>query len=191
MVIIRTETEIKKGPSFVEEAGPVEHTASKLAKSLKKTTIVGSKFPELTARSLAGNIVTLPDACEGKICLIGIAFERRAQDMLDSWFEPFEREFGDSPVFSVYEVPMVGPHWNFFSLIIDSGMRGGIPAEKHNYVLTLYEDYSKYQELLDMEDRDLAYIFLLDKKGIISWKGKGSAESGNLRELIEAASLLL
>lgn len=169
----------------------MERTASKLAKNLKKNTIVGSKFPELTTKSLAGNSVTLPDVGEGKICLIGIAFERSAQSMLDSWLEPFEREFGENLAFSVYEVPMVGPNWKFLSLIIDSGMKGGIPAKKHGNVLTLYRDYSKYQELLDMEDRNLAYIFLLDKKGVIRWKGKGYAESGDLQELIEAAKLLL
>lgn len=169
----------------------MERTASKLAKSLKKATIVGSKFPELTAKSLAGNTVTLPNAGEGKVSLIGIAFERSAQNMLDSWLEPFEQEFGDNPAFVMYEVPMVGPNWNFLSLIIDSGMRGGIPTEKHNYVLTLYEDYSGYQELLDMEDRDLAYIFLLDKNGVIRWKGKGDSETGTMQKLIEAARLLL
>lgn len=170
----------------------MERTASKLAKSLKKATedpLIGSKFPELKVKSLAGTWVTLPKAGAGKVRLIGIAFERKAQSMLDSWFVPFEKEFGKNPRYQAYEIPMIGPNWNFLSLIIDSGMRDGIPAEKHAYVLPVYEDYSKYQKELDLKAKELAYLFLLDKKGLIRWKGKGYPTAETLQEMILTARI--
>lgn len=171
----------------------MESSASKLAKSLKKATNpkIGSKFPKVTAKSLAGNTLTLPEAAEGKVTLICIAFVRNAQSMIDSWLGPFEQIFGQDPEVTAYELPMAGPNWQFLSWLIDSGMRDGIPVEKHDHVLTIYEDYSEYQELLDMENTELAYIFLLDKKGIVRWKGQGHAAPEALMELIETTKYLL
>ncbi|HET8687570.1 MAG TPA: hypothetical protein VFM18_13040 [Methanosarcina sp.] len=135
--------------------------------------IIGQPFPEITSKSLADNVVTFPEAMRGKVTLICIAFVRSAQDMIDSWIQPFEREFGKDSRFAVYEIPMINKAWKVLSWMIDSGMRGGIPAEKHDNVVTFYGDYSGYQKTLGMEDTNLAYVFLLYPKGIIAGKGRG------------------
>ena len=99
---------------------------------------------------------------KGKVALVCIAFVRSSQSMIDSWAQPFEQEFGKDSMFAVYEVPMINAGWKVFSWMIDSGMRGGIPVEKHDNVVTFYGDYSGYQEALGMENTNLAYVFLLD-----------------------------
>ena len=107
--------------------------------------------------------------------------------MIDSWVQPFEAEFGRDGRVLVYEVPMISTAWKVFSWMIDSGMRGGIPVEKHDNVLTFYGDYSKYQKALGMENTNLAYVFLLDRKGILRWKGQGYASPEAEKELIKTA----
>jgi hypothetical protein len=52
--------------------------------------IIGQPFPKLTSKSLAGKVVTLLEALEGKVTLIFIAFVRSAQNMIDSWAQSFE-----------------------------------------------------------------------------------------------------
>jgi hypothetical protein len=60
------------------------------------------------------------------------------------------------------------------SSLLDGRLRdGGIPVDKHGNVVTFYGDYSSYQGAPGMEDTNLAYVFLLDKKGIVRWKGMG------------------
>lgn len=132
----------------------------------------------------------MPDDANGKVTLIAVAFIRSAQSMLDSWIEPFEREFGENNRFTVYEVPMINAAWKVFSWFIDSGMRGGIPAEKHNNVITFYGDYSEYQQVLGMENPNFAYVFLLDRQGTIRWKGQKYAEPETEKALIETAKSL-
>jgi ATP10 protein len=110
--------------------------------------------------------------------------------MIDSWAQPFELEFGKDSRFTVYEVPMISEAWKLLSWMIDSGMKGGIPVEKHDNVVTIYGDYSGYQEALGMEDTNFAYVFLLDPNGIIRWKGQGYASPENIKELIETAKTL-
>lgn len=152
--------------------------------------IIGRPFPKITSKSLAGDVVILPEISEGKVTLICIAFVRREQEMLDSWAEPFEQEFGKDIKFAIYEVPMINAAWKVFSWIIDSGMRGGIHVEKHGNVVTFYGDYSDYQESLEMEDTNFAYVFLLDQKGFIRWRGKGYSNPKTIKELIETAKSL-
>lgn len=127
---------------------------------------------------------------KGKVALVFIAFIRSAQSMIDSWARPFEQEFGKDSMFAVYEIPMINTGWKVLSGMIDSGMRGGIPVEKHGYVITFYGDYSIYQEALGMENTSLAYVFLLDPEGIIRWKGEGYASSETEQELLKTARAL-
>jgi hypothetical protein len=111
--------------------------------------------------------------------------------MIDSWVQPFEREYEKDSRFTIYEVPMINAAWLVLSWMIDSGMRGGIPVEKHDNVVTFYGDYSRYQEALGMADTNLAYVFLLDMKGIVRWTGHGYANPETERELVEAAKALI
>lgn len=66
---------------------------------------------------------------------------------------------------------MINEAWKVISWVIYSGMRRGIPVEKHDNVVTFYGDYSSYQKALGIEDTNLAYVFLLDQKGIMRWEG--------------------
>ena len=177
------------GRSFIkEEHGTLKQSAN--PEKIEKK-IIGQPFPEITSKSLAGRVVTLPKIVEGKVTLICIAFVRSAQSMIDSWIQPFEQKFGKDSRFLVYEIPMINEAWKVISWVIDSGMRRGIPVEKHDNVVTFYGDYSSYQKALGIEDTNLAYVFLLDQKGIIRWKGHGYASPETEKELIEVAKALL
>ena len=156
-----------------------------------RTAIIGQPFPEITSKSLAGDVVSLPKIAEGKATFICIAFVRSAQSMLESWVQPFEREFGKDSRFAFYEIPMLNSAWVVRSWIIDSGMRSGIPVEKHGSVVTYYGDYSGYQEALGMVDTNLAYVFLLDKNGIVRWRGQGYADPETEKEFIETLKALI
>ncbi len=143
--------------------------------------LVGKKFPELESESLSGKQIKIPDDLEGEINLISVAFVREAQAMLDSWVEPFQEMCEGK---SAYELPMIdGYFWKIFSGFIDEGMKTGIPARKHDYVVTYYGDTSNFREKLEMDDKNLGYVFLLNKEGEIIWSGKGFADEEGLDEM--------
>ena len=79
------------------------------------------------------------------------------------------------------------------SSILDDRLRNerGIPIEKHDNVVTFYEDYSSYQEVLGTGDINLAYVFLLDKKGIVRWSGHGYTNTEIEKEFIDVAKALI
>ena len=145
--------------------------------------IVGTKFPTISAETLAGTQLTLPDAAEGNITLIVIAFKREAQAQLDSWLRPYLQEFGTKPDFTFYEIPMLALYWKLMSWMIDSGMRSGIEVKKHNNVMTYYGNINKYRRALDLEDLTRGYVFLLDPGGVIRWQGQGYSTKDALKEM--------
>ena len=119
------------------------------------------KFPKIEVKTLSGKELVLPDDAEGEVVLIGVAFVREAQGMLDSWMDHFEELCHGR---KVYELPIIESDlWKIFSGFIDGGMRSGIPEEKHDLVGTHYGDASKFKEKLGIVDTDRGYVFLLDE----------------------------
>ena len=60
----------------------------------KKNPNIGTRFPEVTAESLARTEESIPDSAKGKVALITVAFLRESQPQLDSWLEPFTEQYG-------------------------------------------------------------------------------------------------
>jgi hypothetical protein len=150
---------------------------------------IGKNFPEVTADSLAKTPVSIPGSAKGKVVLIAVAFLRESQPQLDSWLGPFTERFASKEGFTFYEIPMISSGYRFMRFIIDSGMRGGIPKEKHKNVVTMYGDVEKYMNELKLDAR-YGYAFLLDREGIIRWQSKGFSTPEALKELFEMAEKL-
>ena len=149
----------------------------------------GKRFPEVTAASLAKTSESIPESAKGKVVLIAVAFLQQSQPQLDSWLEPFTEKYGSKEEFTFYEVPMISSGYKFMRFVIDSGMRGGIPKEKHKNVVTMYGNVEKYMNELNLEAR-YGYAFLLDKEGIIRWQGQGFSTPESLKELFQLAEKL-
>ena len=150
---------------------------------------IGKRFPEVNAQSLANTDESIPDSARGKVTLITVAFLRESQPQLDSWLEPFNERYGGKEGYTFYEVPMISGGYTFMRSVIDGGMRGGIPREKHKNVVTMYGDVEKYMNALNLDSR-FGYAFLLDREGIIRWQGNGFATQETLKELFETAERL-
>lgn len=153
--------------------------------------VVGDIFPRITGRALSGVEVTLPDAAEGRVALVGVAFVREAQSMLDSWMRPFAEAYAEQEGYVAYELPVIeGWHWRLLSGMIDGGMRAGIPPEQHDYVVTYYGDATVFKEALSIEDTSYAYVYLLDRSGVIRWQNRGYATDPAVEKLIQVAASL-
>ena len=150
---------------------------------------IGKRFPEVTAESLAKTRESIPESAKGKVTLIAVAFLQQSQPQLDSWLEPFINKFGSKEEFTFYEVPMISSGYKFMRFVIDSGMRGGIPQNKHKHVVTMYGNVEQYMNELNLDAR-FGYAFLLDKEGIIQWQGQGFSTTETLKELFGLAEKL-
>lgn len=148
--------------------------------------VTGFRFPEITAQTLSGKRKTLPDAAKGAPALIVVAFAREAQDMIDSWIIPVKEEFRGTERIAIYEIPVISSAiWRPMRRIIDKGMRSGIPKADHDYVMTIYNTASELTRPLEITDQSSAYLYLIDRNGIIRWEGRDFAETQTLYRLKE------
>jgi hypothetical protein len=177
------------GTSVTKSSAMAEQSERRDGMTEQANPNIGKRFPEVTADSLAKTRESIPESAKGKVTLVVVAFLQQSQPQLDSWLGPFAERFGGKDGFTFYEVPMISSGYRFMRIIIDSGMRGGIPREKHKNVVTMYGDVEKYMKELNLEAR-FGYAFLLDKEGIIRWQGQGFATPESLKELFELAEKL-
>ena len=155
-----------------------------------KNPNIGKKFPVVNAKTLAGQETTIPDDAAGKVTLVAVAFARESQAQLDSWLNPFYEKFGSREDIMFYEVPMISGGYKFMKMIIDGGMRGGLPEFKHKHVVTMYGDVDTYLQGLSL-DKSNGYAFLLDREGIIRWQDQGFSNAETLGSLFAATEDIL
>lgn len=154
---------------------------------------LGRTFPTLMATSLSGRVVTLPDDANGDVSLVVLVFLESASSMAESWSGPGNGAFdGDSRV-TTYLVTVVGDSLIGRSLAdrIRQGLAGGVPLAKHDLVLTIPGDIERCRRAYGIDDPSLAYIYLLDGRGIIRWMEKGTATPEGLADLLDTAGTML
>lgn len=139
-------------------------------------------FPTLTAETLAGNKITLPNAVKGQKAFVVVAFERQAQRQADAWFDVYDAQFKNEG-FVFYELPMISSMWKWMSGFIDSGMRSGVPSFKHNNVATYYGPLDNYLAAFEVKDKSLVYVFSLNESGKIVGKASGTVSPDKIKGL--------
>jgi hypothetical protein len=154
---------------------------------------VGSRFPRIEGKSLAGTRVVAPDDFKGKVTLITAAFVEPAQQQIDTWAKPTLAKYLDNPKVGYLELPILSKGAEFFGLgsaWIDGGMRSGIDPKLHGSVMTLYTDLEPYYTMMG-PDKKAAYIFLLNAEGTVIGRWVGAAKPGDVEALHGQINTLL
>jgi hypothetical protein len=149
-------------------------------------------FPRLRATSLDGAAVTLPDDARGSLALIAVAFPRWIQPVQETWAGPFEHAFTGNPLVKTYLVVAVaGPLGESLTGRVDEALRGALPVERHDRVLTYAGNLDEYTVQLGLDDISVAYLYLVDGEGVIRWAWRGTATPEGLDGLLNTARKLL
>jgi len=150
---------------------------------MQRKDVEGMIFPNLAAETLSGNQFQTPDPDGEASHVILIAFKRGVQAEIDEWLSALSGTVANRSDIEMYEVPMLAGGWRLMSGIIDGGMRSGIPQDKHSSVATFYGDIKRYKDILDMEQEDHCYLYIIDPQGTIRFAATGPPSP----ELVEGA----
>ena len=144
--------------------------------------VVGKIFPDLEAETADDKKVKLPAAVAGKYTLIGMAYSKKSEDELNSWFQPVFEKFvqktkGLMAEFSydvnVYFVPMfTGVNAAATGTAKRKAMKN-IDPQLLPYILFYKGELKTYKDALDFEKKDIPYFFVLDPKGKIVYATSG------------------
>ena len=138
------------------------------------------RFPQLEATSLAGDTVILDDNLfAGKWTLFGCAGSRFAQPMVDGWMDGIAAALATSPApptrLELRWLSLVeGSLLNWFRRPLLMTMRRAVPAARHGAFLCHFGDSSAPRRRLQMQNRYLGLVCLVDGRGIIRWHVHGS-----------------
>jgi hypothetical protein len=159
--------------------------------------VVGKMFPSMEAETVEDKKVLLPDAAKGKFTLVGMAYSKKSEDELNSWFQPVFEKFiqktsGVLASFSydvnVYFVPMfTGVNAAATGTAKRKALKN-IDPQLLPYVLFYKGELKPYKEALDFEKKDIPYFFVLDDAGKIVYATSGKytpAKMSQIEDVIE------
>lgn len=156
--------------------------------------VVGKMFPAMEAESVEDKKVKLPDDVKGKYTLLGLAYSKKSEDELNSWFQPVFEKFiqkttglmsGFGYDVNVYFVPMfTGVNAAATGTAKRKAMKN-IDPQLLPYILFYRGELKPYKEALDFEKKDIPYFFVLDETGKIVYATSGKFSTAKLDKVEE------
>lgn len=154
--------------------------------------VVGKVFPTMDAETVEDKKVSLPQATKGKFTLLGLAYSKKSEDELNTWFQPVFQKFiqKNTGLFSdfgyevsVYFVPMFT---GINAAATGTAKKKALKNVDPNllpYILFYKGELKPYKEALDFEKKDIPYFFVLDKEGKIIYATSGSFNQKKMDEI--------
>jgi hypothetical protein len=145
--------------------------------------VVGKMFPDMEAQTADDKKVQLPQDTKGKFTLLGLAYSKKSEDDLNTWFEPVYSKFIQKPKglmagmgydVNVYFVPMfTGINAAATGTVKRKAIKSVDPLLLP-YILFYKGELKKYKEELEFDRRDTPYFFVLDPTGKIVYATSGA-----------------
>jgi hypothetical protein len=143
---------------------------------------VGKQFPAMDAETVEDKKVSIPGDVQGKYTLLGLAYSKKSEEDLNSWFQPVFEKFiqkttgvlaGFSYDVNVYFIPMfTGVNAAATGTAKRKALKN-IDPQLLPYVLFYKGELKPYKESLDFEKKDIPYFFVLDPNGKIVFATSG------------------
>ena len=156
--------------------------------------VIGKVFPDMNVETVDDKKITLPKDVKGKYTLLGLAYSKKSEDELNSWFNPVFNKFIQKPTgmmegmgydVNVYFIPMfTGVNAAAAGTAKRKAMKN-VDPQLLPYILFYKGELRKYKDELDFERRDIPYFFVLDPDGKIVFATDG-AYSPTKMDSIEA-----
>lgn len=145
--------------------------------------VVGKIFPAMDAETVEDKKVSLPNDVKGKYTLLGLAYSKKSEDELNSWFNPVFSKFiqksngglmaGMGYEVNVYFVPMfTGVNAAATGTAKKKAIKN-VDPQLLPYILFYKGELKSYKEALDFDKKELPYFFVLDPEGKIVYATSG------------------
>ena len=156
---------------------------------------IGNTFPAMEAETLTYEELNLPTDIKGKYSIIGLAFSKKSEKHLKTWFSPAYNTFIHKPdkpsVFAVdydvnvYFIPMfTGVKRAAYKKTMKK-VEEGIDKRLRPHVLFYKGTLKTYKNALDFDGNDVPYFFVLDPDGKIIHRTSGSHTSNKMQEIVD------
>jgi hypothetical protein len=159
-----------------------------------KAQVVGTMFPKMTAETVDDKQVILPIDVSGKYTLIGLAYSKKSEDELNSWFQPVFQKFiqkskgimsGFNYDVNVYFIPMFTGVNAAATGTAKRKAAKSIDPQLLPYLLFYKGELKTYKESLDFDKKDIPYFFVVDPTGKIVFATSGKYDEEKMDQIEE------
>jgi len=156
--------------------------------------VIGKTFPAMTAETVDDKAIELPASVQGKYTLIGLAYSKKSESELNSWFQPVFGKFiqktnglfsGFAYDVNVYFVPMFTGINAAATGTAKRKAAKSIDPQLLPYVLFYKGELKSYKAALDFEKKDIPYFFVLDPQGKIVYATSGKYSEAKMEAIEE------
>lgn len=157
---------------------------------------VGNDFPKMEVESLTNKNMLLPKEILGKHTLVGLAYSKKAEEDLKSWFEPIYNQFiykNPNPGLfdfsfdiNTYFIPMFSGAKKAAYKKVMTKMKKSIDARIQPNVLFYKGTIKEYEEALNFDGKDVPYFYVIDPEGKIVYTTSGRYTQGKMQEITDA-----
>ena len=157
-----------------------------------RAQVIGKQFPDMVAQTAEDKNVNLPQDTKGKFTLLGLAYSKKSEDELNTWFEPVFSKFiqktnglmsGFGYDVNVYFIPMfTGINAAATGTAKKKAIKN-VDPQLLPYILFYKGELKPYKEALDFDRRDIPYFFVLDPQGKILYATSGAYSEKKMDEV--------
>lgn len=150
-------------------------------------------FPELQGEKLSGEMLSVPTDLNGKLSIVGMAYSKKSEDMLKTWYGPMYNKFvlKRGMFDSNYDVNMLfipmytGAKKAAYKVSMNK-MKESNRKDLYPYLLFYKGSLEPFVSELNMDNKALPYLFVLDEQGNVIASVKGFFSDSKM-EQIESA----
>ena len=154
--------------------------------------VEGKLFPDMTAETVEDKKVNLPADTKGKYTLLGLAYSKKSEDELNSWFSPIFSTFiqkttgllgGMGYDVNVYFIPMFTGINAAATNTAKKKAAKNVDPQLLPYLLFYKGKLEPYKEVLDFQHKDVPYFFVLNAEGKIVYATSGKFSDKKMEEI--------
>jgi len=158
---------------------------------------MGKPFPKLDSKKLNGQAFPIPDSVKGKYTIIGIAFSKKAEESLKTWYQPAYQTFIQKKK-TIFAEEVYNVNTYFVAVVTGTNKVAGsdivkaikeqTQKELQPYILTYVGEFASFKKTLNITENDEPYFFVLDQHGVVSYTTYGAYTAKKLEEIEEVVS---
>ena len=154
--------------------------------------LIGEPFPEMETETVEDEIITLPNDTMDKYTLVGLAYSKKSEDDLNTWFSPVYNKFirkeeglfaGFSYDVNVYFVPMFTGAKAAGQGTAKRKAAKDMDERLLPHILFYKGKLDPYKDALQLEEKDTPYFFVIDKQGNIILTTSGAYSDDKMDEI--------
>lgn len=157
-------------------------------------TLSAQTFPFMEAENLNEEALNVPEALNGKYSIVGLAYSKKSEQALKTWFDPAFNQFMRPPDknnlfatdydINLYFIPMFSGHKTVAYKSVMKKMQEGLDPELHPHILFYKGTIKEYKKALALK-KDEPHFFLLNEEGHVVWRTSGYYSQNKMQEIVD------